>query len=125
MDKEQGFAADFGSQNHTKTPYKNIAKAVLSLAALLSAGVYQYSDTLVRSPVWGREDILDIASNKWNPRCPAQPEPLVPRSTFSPSDTFRDEAAERLAQSVRIPTVSYDDNGLIGEDVSVLQCYDG
>jgi hypothetical protein len=125
MDKEQGFAADFGSQRHSKTPYKNIAKAVLSLAALLSAGVYQYSDILARSPAWGREDILEVASKQWNPQCPVQPEPIVPRNAFSLSDTFRDEAAERLAQAVRIPTVSYDDNGAIGEDVSRRQCYDG
>ena len=49
------------------------------------------------------------------PRCPPQVEPLVPKRTFEAAS--KDEYAERLAQAVRIPTISYDDNGKPDEDV--------
>lgn len=58
----------------------------------------------------------DASKDRHMPRCPPQVDPLVPKATFSPDS--KDEYAERLSQAVRIPTVSYDDNGKPGEDVS-------
>lgn len=51
---------------------------------------------------------------------PAQPDPQVPSIAFPYSDELRDTAAERLAEAVRIATVSYDDMGPMDEDVSGL-----
>lgn len=99
----------------TRKPVKTAVKLALLSAALASAAVFQYSHLVARSSPW--EVSLHQAGKKWNPQCPAQPEPLVPNQVFEPPESFRDEAAERLAQAVRIPTVSYDDNGPIGEDV--------
>lgn len=60
----------------------------------------------------------DLQNDKtWSPICPEQPPPLVPSISFTPAPSYREAAAERLSQAVRIPTVSYDDNGEIGEDV--------
>lgn len=51
---------------------------------------------------------------------PAQLKPLKPAIAFPGSNELKDEAAERLAEAVRIPTVSYDDMGPMDEDVSDL-----
>jgi hypothetical protein len=82
---------------------------ILGIAALIG---------LVASPF----DVLEVlqassSSSKHGalPRCPPQVEPLSPKTPFIPVE--KDEYAERLAQFVRIPTVSYDDNGKPGEDV--------
>ncbi|KAI0443599.1 peptidase family M20/M25/M40 [Xylaria telfairii] len=65
-------------------------------------------------------------------RCP-QVEPLVPSQQrpalsemeeYLRSDKFRDDAIERLAGAVRIPTQSYDDLGPIGEDPRWDTMYD-
>ncbi|KAJ7451531.1 hypothetical protein FB451DRAFT_1051299 [Mycena latifolia] len=49
---------------------------------------------------------------------PPQPESLKPAILWQPhlDADFCDAAAHRLAESVRFPTESYDDNGLVGQD---------
>lgn len=116
-DSEEALDSSQTPHTTTRTSVKTAVKLALLSAALAWAAVFQYSHLVARSSPWELSLDLHQAGEKWNPQCPAQPKPLVPNQVFEPPESFRDEAAERLAQAVRIPTVSYDDNGPIGEDV--------
>lgn len=53
---------------------------------------------------------------------PVQLDPLTPVLPFPRSDELKNSAADRLAEAVRIKTVSYDDMGPMDEDVSCFSC---
>lgn len=61
--------------------------------------------------------IADYASFSPSPQCPVQPDPIIPALPFDVPTSFRIEAATRLSQAVQVPSINYDDSGLVTEDV--------
>lgn len=102
--------------------YALIATASLLLVFCLSrtAGP-RLLGSRIAGPRWSTDGVATsrhLASfNDEEPTCPVQPAPLVPRFPFEASASYVDEVATRLGQAVSFPTVSYDDNGLVGDDV--------
>lgn len=123
LDREKGLAGP-PAPTRSKPLLKAAVKSVLLLSLFGGAGFFQYSSFKIpylptRSVAFTNEqqDAFEHKGKAWNPQCPVQAEPLEPALNFAPPEAFKDEAAERLAQAVRIPTVSYDDNGPIDKDV--------
>lgn len=57
------------------------------------------------------------------PRCPRQPEPLIPLLAFDVPAEYTNQSAARLSQAIQIPTISYDDNGSPEDDVGLTFYY--
>jgi len=101
-------ALDDGPSTSKKSHHVSIM--ILALLALVGVACYH-----------SHIDPLPLSSLSANhPTCPRQPDPIYPNIPFKPELSFPDEAARRLEQAVQFPTISYDDNGLVGEDVRSL-----
>lgn len=51
------------------------------------------------------------------PQCPPQVPPIRPVLPFEIPEEYTNQSASRLSHAVKIPTVSYDDNGPVETDV--------
>lgn len=113
-----------GSTDRSKRSRVTSLLLLLSTCILLLRG---WSTKSTEKHLSDHDELFDdTLQDSWSssvlqtPQCPAQAAPLVPRLPFqTPSPDYRADTARRLSEAVTYPTISYDDNGPVGEDVSV------
>lgn len=96
-------------------PRVAIGLAVLFTLALTGPKCHRALNSADSSPFTAPHG-TSAASALSRSACPAQPDPLHPRTTIQWTDEKRDGSAALLSAAVQIPTQSYDDNGEPGED---------
>ena len=89
---------------------------LLLLPAILLAGSYALSSVFIGTSLSSTNLNAELRA-----ACPVQPDPIVPALAFDVEPSFRSEAADRLAQAVRVASVNFDNIGLVTEDVSFVR----
>lgn len=88
----------------------------ISKLALFLAGVAG----VVAAPSYGQEPLSSIAPSKSQCNIPPILDPtgdgLPSAKDLFASDSARDQQIKRLQAIVQVPSISYDDNGPVGED---------